>query len=182
MRIISTALRLYSLLLALALSWIYVHNQLQWALFIRLNSEKFLLDLLVGLSAAAFIIGLSIFSNKNFFWAQLLEDEFSKVLVPLQIWEIALIALLSGLVEETFFRGAIQPVLGLIPTSLLFGLAHFVPRKVFLPWSAYATFAGFLLGSVIELRKNLFPVILAHCVINFVLILLLNRRRTMHPA
>jgi CAAX protease family protein len=182
MRIISTALRLYSLLLALALSWIYVQNQLQWGLFIRLNSDKFLLDLLVGLSAAAFTIGLSIFSSKNFFWAQLLEDEFSKVLVPLQIWEIALIALLSGLVEETLFRGAIQPVLGLIPTSLLFGLAHFVPRKVFLPWSAYATFAGFLLGSVTELRKNLFPVILAHCIINFVLILLLNRRRTMQPA
>jgi membrane protease YdiL (CAAX protease family) len=182
MRIISTALRLYSLLLALALSWIYVQNQLQWTLFIRLNSEKFLLDLLIGLSAAAFIIGLSIFSSKNFFWAQLLEDEFSKVLVPLQIWEIALIALLSGLVEETFFRGALQPALGLIPTSLLFGLAHFVPRKVFLPWSAYATFAGFLLGSVTELRKNLFPVILAHCAINFVLILVLNRRRTMQPA
>ena len=182
MRIISTALRLYSLLLALALSWIYVQNQLQWALFIRLNSEKFLLDLLVGLSAAAFIIGLSIFSSRNFLWAQLLEDEFSKVLAPLQIWEIALIALLSGLVEETLFRGAIQPVLGLIPTSLLFGLAHFVPRKVFLPWSAYATFAGFLLGSITELRKNLFPVILAHCVINFVLILLLNRRRAMQPA
>ena len=182
MRIISTALRLYSLLLALALSWIYVQNQLQLALFIRLNSDKFLLDLLVGLSAAAFIIGLSIFSSKNFLWAQLLEDEFSKVLAPLLIWEIALIALLSGLVEETLFRGAIQPVLGLIPTSLLFGLAHFVPRKVFLPWSAYATFAGFLLGSITELRKNLFPVILAHCVINFVLILLLNRRRTMQPV
>src|SRR5213593_2091155 len=98
MRIISTALRLYSLLLALALSWIYVQNQLQWAFFIRLNPERFLVDLLIGLTAAAFIIGLSKFSSKNFFWAQLLEDEFSKVLVPLQIWEIALIALLSGLV------------------------------------------------------------------------------------
>jgi CAAX protease family protein len=182
MRIISTALRLYSLLLALALSWIYFQNQLQWNFFIRLNQEKLLLDLLIGLSSAAFIIGLSIFSTKNFLWAQLLEDEFSKVLVPLQIWEIALIALLSGLVEETLFRGAIQPVLGLIPTSLLFGLAHFVPRKVFLPWSAYATFAGFLLGSVAELTRNLFPVIVAHCVINFVLILVLNRRGSMQPA
>jgi len=182
MRILSTALRLYSLLLTLALGWMYVQNQLKWNFFVRLDLEKFLLDLLIGLSAAVFIIGLSIFSSKNFFWAQLLEGEFRKVLVPLQIWEIALIALLSGLVEETLFRGAIQPALGLIPTSLLFGLAHLVPRKVFLPWSAYAAFAGFLLGSVAELRRNLFPVILAHCVINFVLILVLNRRRSMQPA
>jgi hypothetical protein len=182
MRILSTALRLYALLLALALGWIYVQNQLRWAFFIRLNREGLPLDLLIGLSAAAFVISLSIFSSRNFLWAQLLEDEFSKVLVPLQIWEIALIAFLSGVVEETLFRGAIQPVLGLIPTSLLFGLAHFVPRKVFFPWSAYATFAGFLLGSVAELRRNLFPAIVAHCVINFVLILVLNRHRSMQPA
>lgn len=182
MRIVPTALRLYSLLLALALAWIYFQDRLRWTLFVRTDSERLLLDVLIGLCAAAFVIGLSIFSSKNFFWAQLLEDEFSKVLVPLQVWEIALVAFLSGLVEETLFRGAIQPVLGLIPTSLLFGLAHFVPRKVFLPWSAYATFAGFLLGSVAELRGNLFPVILAHCVINFVLILVLNRRRSMQPA
>jgi CAAX protease family protein len=182
MRIISTALRLYALLLALALAWIYFQNRLRWTFFVPMDPERLLLDLLIGLSAAAFVIGLSIFSSKNFFWAQLIEDEFSKVLVPLQIWEIALVAFLSGLVEETLFRGAIQPVLGLVPTSLLFGLAHFVPRKVFLPWSVYATFAGFLLGSVAELRRNLFPVILAHFVINFVLILVLNRRRSMQPA
>jgi CAAX protease family protein len=182
MRIVSTALRLYSLLLALALGWIYVRNQLRWSFFIHWNKEKLLVDLLIGLGAAAFVIGLSIFSSKNFSWAQLLEDEFSKVLVPLQTGEIAAIASLSGVVEETLFRGAIQPVLGLIPTSMIFGLAHFVPRRVFLPWAAYAAFAGFLLGTIAEVRRNLFPAILAHCLINFVLILVLNRRRSVQPA
>jgi CAAX protease family protein len=182
MRIIATVLRIYAGLLLLSLGWIYFRNELHWTLFIRVSQDRFWLDLLVGIGSAAFIIGLSVFSSKNFHWAQLLEEEFAKVLVPLQLGEIALIALLSGLVEETLFRGAIQPVLGLIPTSLLFGLAHLVPRRVFLPWPAYAAFAGFLLGSVVELTRDLFPAILAHCVVNFVLIVMLNHRRNVQPA
>jgi len=182
MKIISTACRVYSGLLLVALTWMYFQNELRWTLFIRLSQDRFLLDTLAGLAGAAFIVCLSIFANKNFRWAQLLEDEFGKVLVPLQTWEIALIALLSGSVEETLFRGAIQPVLGLIPASLLFGMAHFVPRKAFLPWSVYAVFAGFLLGSLVELTGNLFPAMLAHSVINFVLIVMLNRRRRVQAA
>ena len=182
MRMVLAATKIYSLLLLLALTWIYFQKQLRWTLFIRLDEDKFTLDLVTGLGAAAFIIGLSIFSVKNFPWGQLLEDELSKVLVPLHVWEIAVIAVLSGVVEETLFRGAIQPVIGLIPTSIIFGLAHFVPRKTFIAWSLYATFAGFLLGSLLELTHNLFPVILAHTVINFVLILILNHRKTMQAA
>jgi membrane protease YdiL (CAAX protease family) len=182
MKMVFAATKIYSFLLLLALTWIYFQKKLRWILFIRLDEEKFAFDLVIGLGAAAFIIGLSLFSARNFPWAQLLEDELSKVLVPLHVWEIAAIALLSGVVEETLFRGAIQPVIGLIPTSILFGLAHLVPRKAFVPWSVYATFAGFLLGSLLELTHNLFPVILAHTVINFVLIIILNHRKTMQPA
>ena len=182
MRVLATAGKTYSSLLALALIWIYAQNRLRWTLFLPLNEERLARDLLIGLGVAVFVICLSLFASKNFLWAQLLEDEFCKILVPLPVWEIAALALLSGLVEEILFRGAIQPVFGLIPASLLFGLAHFVPRKAFLPWSAYAVFAGFLLGSLFELTHNLVPPVLAHSVINFVLILVLNRRKTMQPA
>jgi membrane protease YdiL (CAAX protease family) len=182
MRVLPTAGKIYSGLLVLALTWIYFQNRLRWPLFIPLNEELLARDLLIGLGAAVFVICFSLFASKNFLWAQLLEDEFSRVLVPLPVWEIGALALLSGLVEEILFRGAIQPVFGLIPTSLLFGLAHFVPRKALLPWSVCAVFAGFLLGSLFELTHNLLPMILAHSVVNFVLILVLNRRKTMQPA
>ena len=182
MRIVASVARIYVGLLLLALGWIYLRNDLRWTLFIRLTQGRLWLDLLIGIGCATFVIGLSLFASRNFLWAQLLEEEFTKVLVPLQLGGIALVALLSGTVEETLFRGAIQPALGLIPTSLLFGLAHLVPRKALLPWSVYAAFAGFLLGSAVELTQDLFPAILAHCVANFVLILMLNRRRRVQPA
>ncbi|PYV45826.1 MAG: hypothetical protein DMG06_00755 [Acidobacteria bacterium] len=182
MRVLATAGKIYSGLLALALTWIYFQDRLKWTLFTPLSEERLARDLLAGLAVAVFVICLSLFASRNFAWAQLLEDEFSKVLVPLPVWEILALALLSGLVEEILFRGAIQPAFGLVSTSLLFGLAHIIPRRAFLPWSAYAVFAGFLFGSLFELTHNLLPVIVAHSVSNFVLILVLNRRKTVQTV
>ncbi len=182
MRILVPALKVYSIAFGLAVGGIYFQNRLRLELFFPPKQDTLTHDLLLGAGAATFIICVSLYASRNFLWAQLLDDEFSKILVPLQIWEMVLIALLSGSVEEVFFRGAIQPAIGLVPTSFLFGLAHFVPRKAFLPWSAYAVFAGFVLGSLFELTHHLLPVILAHSLINFVLIFLLNRRKTAQPA
>ena len=137
---------------------------------------------LMTLGASAFLIALSLYCGRNFRWAQELEDEFCKVLVPLRLWEIVALGLLSGLAEETFFRGAVQPVFGLIPASLAFGLAHFIPRNPFWHWSLYAAFAGFFLGCLFELTHHLLPVIVAHSLTNFVLIVILNRRHSMEPA
>lgn len=94
--------------------------------------------------------------------------------MPLGTWQIGAIALFSGTAEEMFFRGAIQPLLGLVPTSLLFGAVHLIPRRVFLPWTAYAAFAGFLFGCLFELNGTLFPNTLSHVAVNFVMIWLLN--------
>ena len=46
---------------------------------------------------------------------------------PLSLAECWLLALVSGVAEEAFFRGALQPQVGLLAASLLFGAAHFVP-------------------------------------------------------
>ena len=90
-------------------------------------------------------------------------------------WQIGAIALFSGTAEEVFFRGAIQPLLGLIPTSLLFGAVHLIPRRVFLPWVAYAAFAGFLFRMSLRVeRHTLYPNTLSHVAVNFVMIWLLN--------
>ncbi|MEW5976045.1 MAG: CPBP family intramembrane glutamic endopeptidase [Acidobacteriota bacterium] len=182
MKILRSAVRVYSALLVIALIWVYFQDRLSWSLFWPLEIEALVLQGAAGLATALFMILLSIYASKNFLWAQMLEDEVSKILVPLQVWEIGAIAILSGVAEEVFFRGAFQPVFGLVPASLLFGLAHLVPRKEFLPWSFYAVFAGFLLGSVFELTRSLLPVVLAHTLVNFVLIVILNRRHYMQPA
>lgn len=172
--ILVPALRFYLVLGLLAMGVIALQDRLSWGLFIPTERATAASYLLWGLGAALLLIALSLYASRNFLWAQLLDREFRRILVPLGSWQIGVIALLSGTAEEVFFRGAIQPLLGLVPTSLLFGVVHLIPRRVFLPWTAYAAFAGLLFGSLFELSGTLFPNTLSHVAVNFVMIWLLN--------
>jgi len=78
----------------------------------------------------------------------------------------ALLALLSGVAEEAFFRGALQPRVGLVAASLLFGLAHFVPRRELLAWPVFGFAAGLVFGALFAATGNLVAPALAHCTVN----------------
>ena len=177
MKVLLAALKFYSILLVLALGIFFLQGHLDTSLFFQFQKTGFLINLLWGLGTGLLLISLSLHASQNFQWASQLNLEFRKVLVPLTTWQIGAIAIASGTAEEIFFRGAIQPLLGLLPTSLLFGLMHLIPRRTFLPWAIYAAFAGFLFGCLLELRQNLFPSILSHVLVNFVMILVLNHTR-----
>jgi membrane protease YdiL (CAAX protease family) len=182
MRVLVPAARIYAVLLAIAFLWMLIQKRLSWQLFLGSQVDDYPRLALMTLGASGFLITLSLYCSRNFQWAQQLEEQFCRVLVPLRLWEIAALGILSGVAEETFFRGAVQPVFGLIPASLAFGLAHFIPRHPFWHWSLYAAFAGFVLGCLVELTHHLLPAITAHSMTNFVLILLLNRRHSMEPV
>ena len=89
--------------------------------------------------------------------------------------ECVALALASGIGEEAFFRGAMQPELGLLPTSLCFALAHFVPRRDLLPWTAFSLAAGLVLGGLFEATGNVVAPVVAHAVVNAVNLRLLSR-------
>lgn len=182
MKVLLPAAKIYAGMSAVALFWILFQGRLSWGLLFDARVAGFPRVVLMALAAALFLIALSLYCNRNFLWAQQLEGEFSKLLVPMRMWEIAALGIVSGTAEEVFFRGALQPAVGLIPASLAFGLAHFIPRHPFWHWSLYATFAGFLLGCLFELTDHLLPVIAAHSLTNFVLILILNRRHAVEAA
>lgn len=76
----------------------------------------------------------------------------------LRLREILLIALSAGVGEEMFFRGMVQPLLGLPLTALLFGVLHFLNGW----YVAYATAAGFLLGWLAETTDGLVAPIVCH--------------------
>jgi membrane protease YdiL (CAAX protease family) len=182
MRIVASALRFYAVFFLFALAWIYLQGRLNWGLFFPSTPRELTLGVLLGIGIGLFIIVLSLFSSRNFAWGRLLEKEFRKVLVPLAPREIVVLAGVSGFVEEFFFRGALQPVIGIVITSFLFGVVHFVPKRVFIPWSLYATFAGFVLGSLYEITRGLVPSVIAHVLVNLVLIFSLNRQQSMQAA
>lgn len=63
-----------------------------------------------------------------------------------RIPDILFISLLAGCAEEILFRGVIQPELGIIFASILFGLIHFITPAYML----MATLMGFYIGFFFE--------------------------------
>lgn len=119
---------------------------------------------LVGFS----VILLSRLTLDRFAWAEGLAEWFAAVLGPIS-WKTALVlALLSGFAEEMLFRGAMQPTLGLIPTTIIFGLMHWPPRAELRAWTVLTTLLGLVFGLATEMSGHLTAAIVAHFVINFV--------------
>ena len=99
---------------------------------------------------------------------------------------LVLVSIFSGVGEETFFRGAVQPEFGLVVASLVFGLVHVGPDRRYLVWTVWALLAGFLFGVLYEITGGLLAPILAHSAHNAATLLLWRRsrkgfRETDHP-
>ena len=127
-----------------------------------------LLHPLLGALAAAVVIGVSVALSSATRWGAALERELGLVLGPLSVRSCLLLAGASGVAEELLFRGALQPWLGYVAASVLFGLAHFVPRRALLPWTAFTLVAGFGLGALYEATGNVVAPVVAHAVVNAV--------------
>ena len=138
--------------------------------------HQVLSGVLLGISTAVFIVVFSHLASIYFEWARKLEQLFGDILGPLKIHEIILVAILSGVGEEAFFRGAMQPSLGLIPTSLIFGALHIGPEKAFIPWTISATVIGVVLGYYFEATGSLAAPIVAHTLVNCVNLYLIQKK------
>ena len=133
-------------------------------------------DLLLGVAAAAVLIALSDWATLKTRWGDDLARAMARALGPLSVSNAVLLALVSGFAEEVFFRGALQPRVGWLLASLLFGCVHFVPRREFLPWTGFAIGAGLLFGALFVWTGNLLAPVTAHVVVNGVNLPRLVRR------
>ncbi|NNL87164.1 MAG: CPBP family intramembrane metalloprotease [Myxococcales bacterium] len=132
---------------------------------------------LCGIAGGLVLVGLSRgFTHATASGAALAEG-LRSLLPPLRRGEAWWLALVSGVAEEALFRGALQPQLGLLLTALLFGGAHFVPRRPFAIWAAFAVLAGVLFGLLYQATGSLMAPIAAHVVVNGLNLYWLNPRR-----
>ena len=92
-------------------------------------------------------------------------------------WDLVLVSVFSGIGEEAFFRGALQPVLGVVATSILFGLLHIGPDRRYLAWTLWAVGAGFLFGFLYEWTGGLLAPMTAHVLHNAATLLLWKQSR-----
>jgi uncharacterized protein len=125
-------------------------------------------SLVLGVFVAALTIGSTRALTRHTAWARALRVEFRAVLKGTTGIDIVLLALASGTAEELFFRGALQPWLGITAASLAFGLAHLGPTRTYLPWTAWAVIMGFLLGILSWATGSIVGPIVAHVAINAV--------------
>ena len=98
-----------------------------------------------------------------------------ETLGELRLRECVVLAVSSGFAEEMVFRGALQPEVGLLAASVLFGLAHVVPRWPLFAWSLFAVVVGVVLGLLLEWTGSLWAPAVAHTVVNGVNLPLLSR-------
>lgn len=123
----------------------------------------------VGIGAGVLIAVASTAIVKWFAPARTLEQEFGWLLSNQNVYEIAILAVLSGVAEEIVFRGALRHMFGPIVTVVLFAAAHppFNSRLMFWP------FFALIVGIIFEMEfvwtgESLVAPILTHITINFI--------------
>jgi len=129
-----------------------------------------------GALAGLLAVGLSELLTRFTLLGESLADLLGESLAGIGRADALLLALASGIAEEFFFRGALQPVVGLIWASIIFGACHFLPRRELALWSVYAVGMGFALGGLYEWTGQLLAPIAAHVVVNGINLPRLARR------
>lgn len=90
---------------------------------------------------------------------------YDEVLVPLfaRFGPASIIGLgiAAGIGEEWLFRGVLQPLIGLVAASAVFGLAHVGGMKM-LPFGVWAAGMGLLMGSLANATGGLIAPMVAH--------------------
>ena len=136
------------------------------------------LGALLGASTAVATVALGLLAYRLLPVLREIAEELAPRLVDgASYGGLVLVAVFSGVGEETFFRGAIQQEFGLVVASLVFGLVHVGPDRRYLVWTVWAVLAGFLFGALYEVTGGLLAPILAHSGHNAATLLLWKRSR-----
>jgi membrane protease YdiL (CAAX protease family) len=134
-------------------------------------------DLGIGVAVGLVTVVLSRILDRYFEWSRAMTRMFKDVLGPQRPGDTLVLALASSVGEELLFRGVLLPSLGLVISSLIFGLVHgFAPGrpaemwatlKSFMPLVIAATAMGFAFGWAVEYTGNILAPIVAHFTINY---------------
>lgn len=124
-------------------------------------------QLLAGAATAALLLAAAWLLERTLpsfrYASRLLESALRSVALP--AWTALLLAAATAGAEELFFRGALMPLVGLVPQALLFGLFHPVPRRAW-AYPVFAALAGLAFGALTLTTGSLLPAVVAHFGIN----------------
>ncbi|MBK8937680.1 MAG: CPBP family intramembrane metalloprotease [Polyangiaceae bacterium] len=124
------------------------------------------LSVALGVAFAFAVVLATRFTVARFAWAQRLHLELQPVARRFDRREIWLVAILSSVGEELFFRSFLVPTIGLVASTLAFGLLHQVRGPSRWVWAAWAGVAGLGLGALFAATGSILGPITAHALIN----------------
>ncbi len=122
--------------------------------------------LLIGLGVGLLLVVLSRWWTRRTAAGATLAEALAALVRGLPLGAVALLALASGVGEEMLFRGALQPQVGVVAATLLFGAAHYLPRPGLRIWAVFALLAGALFGLLFEWTGSLAAPAAAHVTVN----------------
>jgi hypothetical protein len=152
-----------------AVVWIaFGHNPLITtpALPLRSGALLVVLSLGLGVALAGISIGLTRSLAQRASWARDLAGSLRPRLSGTSTLELLKTAVLVGVTEEIFFRGILQPLVGLWVSSLVFGLVHAGAGKSRFFYVVWAGCTGLAFGTIFWLTGSICGAILAHVLIN----------------
>ena len=120
----------------------------------------------LGLGAALIVISATRLLVAHAGWARRLHADLRPIARDFSASQVLLVAGLSSLGEELLFRGLLAPIIGVVLSSLIFGLAHQIRTASRWAWVAWATIVGLMLGSIFAATGSLVGALLAHALIN----------------
>jgi membrane protease YdiL (CAAX protease family) len=166
---------------ALALTWPrgsplrypYPHPELARGLLG--DSSAHLWSLGLGIVFGFALVVASRVTVQRYAWARRLHLELRPFASSLTPTGVIVLALLSSAGEELFFRGLLQPWMGLLPQAVLFGLVHQLPGPSRWVWVTWAFLVGLVLGAMFQLTGSLLGPLAAHALVNGVNLSFLKR-------
>ena len=130
-------------------------------------------SLALGVATACGTVISGLLAYKAFPAFKKLSEELAPFVVDgMRRRDILILAALSGVGEEALFRGALQPEIGIVAASLLFGALHVGPDRRYLLWTLWAVGAGFLFGALYEWTGGILAPVVAHALHNAATLLL----------
>jgi len=178
--IVNVTLVLEAVLLLAAAIWIQISGIELHSAF-RLGKYSLIAGILAGCGTASsgfVIVWLGKVLKNPPKWLdglrKIVFEEIAPLFSSLKTVDVFLLAMSSGFCEEVFFRGVLQSQLGLLPTSILFGLFH-CPSPRHLSYGLWALSAGLLFGWLRNWTGSLWAPIIAHTLSNLIAISMLRR-------
>ena len=164
-------------ILLISIFWIYFFpkdNVSKYFNFsFRIIGEGFLTG--AGLALAGYGFYFFAKKTKKFYEAvELFEQVLSPTFKNLKLIDLVLLSFISGFNEEVFFRGLLFPRIGLVLSSISFGLLHF-PGKKYWIYAIWATASAALFAYLFFLSNSLWLPVTAHATNNLIGMILLTR-------